>query len=72
MPQWRWAAGRYAQLAPVWKNYKIGVWRRRKVIVGVTVRDVSHTEASYVARSATATSARSSSTRSEGETWQPY
>ncbi len=48
VPQWRWAAGRYAQLAPVWRSYKIGVLAKKKVIVGVTVRDVSHTEASYV------------------------
>lgn len=40
VPQWHWAAGRYAQLSPVWKRYKIGVLRTKK--------DVSHTEASYV------------------------
>jgi cytochrome oxidase Cu insertion factor (SCO1/SenC/PrrC family) len=48
VPEWHWAAGRQMQLAPVWKDYKIGVLARRKVIAGVTVHDVSHTEASYV------------------------
>lgn len=51
-PRWHWAAGRFAQLAPVWKNYKIGVVERRKVIAGIAVHDVSHTEASYVLDSA--------------------
>jgi cytochrome oxidase Cu insertion factor (SCO1/SenC/PrrC family) len=48
VPQWHWAAGRYAQLSPVWKRYKIGVLTTRKVVDGITVRDVSHTEASYL------------------------
>ncbi len=48
VPQWHWAAGRYAQLSPVWKRYKIGVLTTRKVFHGITVRDVSHTEASYL------------------------
>jgi cytochrome oxidase Cu insertion factor (SCO1/SenC/PrrC family) len=48
VPQWRWATGRYAQLAPVWKSYKIGVLARKKVIAGIAVRDVAHTEAAYV------------------------
>lgn len=52
VPRWHWAAGRYAQLAPVWKNYKIGVAERKKVIAGVAVHDVSHTEASYIVDSA--------------------
>ena len=40
-PEWHWAAGSYALLAPVWKRYKIGVLRTKK-------SDVSHTEASYL------------------------
>ena len=47
-PEWRWAAGSYARLAPVWKHYKIGVLETKKVVAGVAVRDVSHTEASYL------------------------
>jgi len=52
VPRWHWAAGRYARLAPVWKSYKIGVVAKKKVIAGITVHDVSHTEASYVVDSA--------------------
>jgi cytochrome oxidase Cu insertion factor (SCO1/SenC/PrrC family) len=48
VPQWRWAAGRYAQLASVWKRYQIGVVATRKVIAGVTEHEVAHTEASYL------------------------
>jgi cytochrome oxidase Cu insertion factor (SCO1/SenC/PrrC family) len=47
-PEWHWAAGSYALLAPVWKHYKIGVLAPKKVVGGTTVRDVSHTEASYL------------------------
>jgi len=47
-PEWRWALGRRAQLAPVWKRYNIGVLMTKRVIAGITVRDVSHTEASLV------------------------
>jgi cytochrome oxidase Cu insertion factor (SCO1/SenC/PrrC family) len=48
VPEWHWAAGRYAQLAPVWKRYKIGVLAQKKVIAGITVHEVAHTEASFV------------------------
>lgn len=47
-PQWHWAAGPYALLAPVWKRYAIGVLATKKVVNGATVHDVSHTEASYL------------------------
>jgi cytochrome oxidase Cu insertion factor (SCO1/SenC/PrrC family) len=47
-PEWHWAAGSYALLAPVWKRYKIGVQATKKMVRGVAVRDVSHTEASYL------------------------
>jgi cytochrome oxidase Cu insertion factor (SCO1/SenC/PrrC family) len=40
-PEWHWAAGSYALLAPVWKRYAIGVLRTKR-------SDVSHTEASYL------------------------
>jgi protein SCO1 len=48
VPQWRWAVGSEAQLAPVWKRYDIGVLVEKKTVAGVTVRDVAHTEAAYV------------------------
>jgi cytochrome oxidase Cu insertion factor (SCO1/SenC/PrrC family) len=47
-PEWHWAAGGYAQLAMVWKRYKIGVLDRKTVVDGITVHDVSHTEASFI------------------------
>jgi cytochrome oxidase Cu insertion factor (SCO1/SenC/PrrC family) len=46
--QWRWAVGRYAQLAAVWKRYRIGVLVKTTVVGGIAVHDVSHTEASFV------------------------
>jgi cytochrome oxidase Cu insertion factor (SCO1/SenC/PrrC family) len=48
VPQWRWAAGRYAQLASVWKRYQIGVVATKRVTAGVTEHEVAHTEASYI------------------------
>jgi cytochrome oxidase Cu insertion factor (SCO1/SenC/PrrC family) len=48
VPQWRWAVGRYGQLAAVWKSYKIGVLAKKQVIRGVTVHEITHTEASFV------------------------
>jgi cytochrome oxidase Cu insertion factor (SCO1/SenC/PrrC family) len=48
VPQWRWAVGRPAQLASVWKRYKIGVLATTKKIAGVTVHNITHTEAAYV------------------------
>jgi cytochrome oxidase Cu insertion factor (SCO1/SenC/PrrC family) len=48
VPAWHWGVGRYAQLARVWHSYKIGVLDRKTVVGGITVHDVSHTEASFV------------------------
>lgn len=48
VPEWRWGLGTYAQLAPVWQRYAIGVQVRTKTLAGVTVRQVDHTEAAYV------------------------
>lgn len=48
VPQWRWAVGSYSRLAAVWRSYDIGVRVRRRVIAGITIHDISHTEASYV------------------------
>jgi cytochrome oxidase Cu insertion factor (SCO1/SenC/PrrC family) len=45
---WRWGVGTKPQLAAVWRDYAIGVQVATKKLAGVTVRDVSHTEASYV------------------------
>jgi cytochrome oxidase Cu insertion factor (SCO1/SenC/PrrC family) len=46
--EWHWAAGSYALLAPVWKRYAIGVLQTKKMVHGIAIRDVSHTEASYL------------------------
>ena len=48
VPQWRWAVGRYGQLAAVWKSYKIGVQVTKRVLAGVTVHEIAHTEASFI------------------------
>ncbi|HEY6835076.1 MAG TPA: SCO family protein [Gaiellaceae bacterium] len=47
-PQWHWAIGPYHGLAPVWKRYKVGVLDQKKVVDGIVVHNVSHTEASFV------------------------
>jgi cytochrome oxidase Cu insertion factor (SCO1/SenC/PrrC family) len=47
-PEWRWGLGGYAQLAPVWAKYAIGVQVQTKTVAGVTVHQVTHTEAVYV------------------------
>jgi cytochrome oxidase Cu insertion factor (SCO1/SenC/PrrC family) len=47
-PEWRWAVGRQAQLASVWRRYHIGVLVEKRTVAGVAVRDVAHTEAAYV------------------------
>jgi cytochrome oxidase Cu insertion factor (SCO1/SenC/PrrC family) len=48
VPEWRWAVGRPADLAGVWKNYRIAVkvttWR----INGTVTYRINHTEAAYV------------------------
>ncbi len=48
VPQWRWAVGRPRQLASVWRRYQIGVLVTTKRIAGVTVHEISHTEAAYL------------------------
>ena len=48
VPQWRWAVGRPRQLASVWHRYQIGVAVTTKRIAGVTVHEISHTDAAYL------------------------
>ncbi len=47
-PQWRWAVGSGSRLASVWRRYQIGVAVATKRIAGVTVHEISHTEAAYL------------------------
>ena len=47
-PQWRWAVGEEHELARVWHAYHIEVFTTTKTVAGVHVRDVVHTEASYL------------------------
>jgi cytochrome oxidase Cu insertion factor (SCO1/SenC/PrrC family) len=47
-PSWRWATGSPAALARVWRSYAIAVRVQTKHLAGVTVRNVIHTEGSYV------------------------
>jgi cytochrome oxidase Cu insertion factor (SCO1/SenC/PrrC family) len=47
-PEWRWAVGDGAELAPVWKSYHVSVLVQTKHLAGVTVHQVLHTEAAYV------------------------
>jgi protein SCO1 len=46
--EWHWAVGQPAALAKVWKDYSIGVSDAPKTVTGVTVHEISHTEASYL------------------------
>lgn len=48
VPEWRWAVGTPKQLARVWRDYQIGVLATAKKIAGVTVHQITHTEAAYV------------------------
>jgi protein SCO1/2 len=48
LSNWHWAIGSYAQLAAVWKNYKIAVQFTRKQVDGHTDISVSHTVGTYV------------------------
>jgi cytochrome oxidase Cu insertion factor (SCO1/SenC/PrrC family) len=52
VPQWRWAVGGGAQLAPVWKDYQVQVLVTTKTIAGVTVHEIAHTEVAFVVDSA--------------------
>lgn len=45
---WRWAVGKPAALARVWKGYGIGVSVATKKIAGVTIHQITHTEASMI------------------------
>jgi protein SCO1 len=46
--RWYWAVGSAAALAKVWKDYSIGVTDAPKTVTGVTVHNISHTEATYL------------------------
>ena len=48
VPQWRWGIGTHAELARVWRDYEIGVQVAKRTIAGVTVREIAHTEATYL------------------------
>lgn len=48
VPEWRWAVGTPKQLAEVWRRYQIGVLATTKKVAGVTVHEITHTEAAYV------------------------
>ena len=48
VPQWRWAMGRPADLAAVWKNYQIDVKVTKPRINGIVTYSIDHTEAAYV------------------------
>lgn len=48
LPQWRWAVGAPPALAHVWKSYGVGVLVSTKKVAGVTVHEITHTEAAYV------------------------
>jgi cytochrome oxidase Cu insertion factor (SCO1/SenC/PrrC family) len=48
VPEWRWAIGRPAELAAVWKNYRIVVQETTSRINGVVNYGIDHTEAAYV------------------------
>ena len=48
VPEWRWAIGRSAELASVWKNYGVIVKVTTQRIAGVTTINIAHTEAAFV------------------------
>jgi cytochrome oxidase Cu insertion factor (SCO1/SenC/PrrC family) len=45
---WRWAVGAPGALKKVWRDYDIGVQDAPNTVAGVTVHQISHTEAAYV------------------------
>jgi cytochrome oxidase Cu insertion factor (SCO1/SenC/PrrC family) len=47
-PQFRWAIGSERALARVWRSYHIEVVVSSKTVAGVKVRQIVHTEASYL------------------------
>jgi len=48
VPEWRWAVGRPALLAAVWRRYEVGVRVTTKRIAGLTINYITHTEAAYM------------------------
>lgn len=48
VPQWRWGVGRPAQLAAVWKQYRIAVRVTTKKISDTTINYITHTEGAYI------------------------
>ncbi len=46
--EWHWAVGSPAALKKVWRAYSIGVTDSPKTVTGVTVHEISHTEASFL------------------------
>jgi cytochrome oxidase Cu insertion factor (SCO1/SenC/PrrC family) len=46
--RWHWAVGAPSALRKVWRSYAIGVQDTPATVAGVTVHQISHTEASYV------------------------
>jgi cytochrome oxidase Cu insertion factor (SCO1/SenC/PrrC family) len=46
--EWHWAVGSRQQLAAVWRRFQVAVQVQTKVVAGVTVRSIAHTEASFV------------------------
>ena len=46
--QWQWATGTAAQLAAVWRSYEVGVTVTTSSIAGVTLREITHTAATYL------------------------
>jgi cytochrome oxidase Cu insertion factor (SCO1/SenC/PrrC family) len=48
VPQWRWGIGSDATLSSVWQRFHIAVLVTTKKVAGIAVRNVAHTEASYV------------------------
>ena len=45
---WHWAIGPAPALARAWKEWNIGVYDAPKTIQGLTVHNITHTEAAYV------------------------
>ena len=45
---WYWGVGRPAALAKVWAAYKIAVQDSPKTVAGITVHQISHTEAAFL------------------------
>jgi cytochrome oxidase Cu insertion factor (SCO1/SenC/PrrC family) len=45
---WRWAVGTRKELASVWRRYQVAVLVRTKVVAGITIHQIAHTEATFV------------------------